>query len=92
VTWENAAIWVPIRGFRLSVSLDVSRLFPLSRAPYAPQRSRLNTAVIAPTRVVSLSLPRSNAGATSPSYSNREDLFGERPHYRGELTFRVVGR
>jgi hypothetical protein len=21
-----------------------------------------------------------------------EELFGERPHYRGELTFRVVGR
>ena len=29
------------QGFRLSASLDVSRRFPLSRASYAPQGSRL---------------------------------------------------
>jgi hypothetical protein len=31
------------QGFRLSASLDVSRLLPLSRAPYAPQGPMLMT-------------------------------------------------
>jgi len=47
------------QGFRLSASLDVSRRFPLSRAPYAPPRnSALKLRSCALTRVVSLSLPR----------------------------------
>ena len=68
------------QGFRLSASLNVSRRFPLSRAPYAPQE-------VAPT---TLRLELLAEGERLPDASFKPSRASEVDGYKVELTGEVV--